>query len=131
MKSYTADAIRNLGLFGHGGAGKTTLAEAMLFISGAINRQGKVDDGTATTDYDPDETKRKMSVSAALAPLEWRDTKINAVDAPGYADFFGEVVQAMAVSECALVVVDGVAGVQVGTDAAWRAANANQLSRIV
>src|SRR3954452_13416651 len=124
MKSYTADAIRNIGLFGHGGAGKTTLAEAMLFISGAINRQGKIDDGTATTDYDPDETKRKMSVSAALAPLEWRDTKINLIDAPGYADFFGEVVQAMAASECGVVVVDGVAGIQVGTDAAWRQANA-------
>src|SRR5689334_20814784 len=118
MKSYTADAIRNIGLFGHGGAGKTTLAEALLFISGAVNRQGKVDDGTATTDYDPDETKRKMSVSAALAPIEWRDTKINVVDAPGYADFFGEVVQAMAVVESALVVVDGVSGIQVGTDAA-------------
>src|SRR5687768_10690512 len=118
MKSYTAETIRNVGLFGHGGAGKTTLAESMLFLSGAISRQGKVDDGTATTDYDPDEQKRKMSVSAGLAPLEWRDTKINALDAPGYADFFGEVVQAMAVTECAIVVVDGLSGIQVGTDAA-------------
>src|SRR5438067_13171180 len=118
MKTYTADAIRNVGLFGHGGAGKTSLAEAMLFLSGATNRQGKVDDGTAVTDYDPDEVKRKMSVSAALAPLEWRDNKINVIDAPGYADFFGEVVQAMSVSETAIVVVDGNSGIQVGTDAA-------------
>ncbi len=131
MKSYTAEAIRNVGLFGHGGAGKTTVTEALLFHSGAINRQGKVDDGTATTDYDPDETKRKMSVSAALAPLEWRDTKINLIDAPGYADFFGEVVQAMAAAESAIIVVDGLSGIQVGTDAAWRQANANRLPRMV
>src|SRR5581483_11832086 len=125
MKSYTADAIRNVGLFGHGGAGKTTLAEAMLFHAGAISRLGRVDDGSATTDYDPDEVKRKMSISAALAPLEWTDTKINVIDAPGYADFFGEVVQAMAVSDTALLVVDGVSGLQVGTDAARRQAAAD------
>src|SRR5947208_17188084 len=117
MKSYAPTAIRNVGLFGHGGAGKTSLAEALLFRSGAINRLGRVDEGTSTTDYDPDEVKRKMSVSAALAPVEWRDAKINLLDAPGYADFMGEVVQAMRVAETALIVVDAVAGVQVGTDA--------------
>jgi elongation factor G len=131
MKSYAADGIRNIGLFGHGGSGKTTLAEALLFTTGAVNRLGRVDDGTATTDFDPDEVKRKMSVSAALAPVEWRDTKINVIDAPGYADFFGEVVQAMRVVECAIVVVDAVAGVQVGTDAAWRQSETNALARMV
>src|SRR6266496_467799 len=130
MKSYAPTAIRNVGLFGHGGAGKTSLVEALLFRTGAVNRLGKVDDGSATTDYDPDEVKRKMSVSAAMAPLEWRDTKINVVDAPGYADFFGEVVQAMAAVESAIVVVDGVSGIQVGTDAAWRQANTDGLPRM-
>src|SRR5947207_8148007 len=126
MKSYSPDAIRNVGLFGHGGAGKTSLAEALLFQSGAIGRLGRVDDGSTTTDYDPDEIKRKMSVSAALAPLEWRDTKINVVDAPGYADFLGEVIQAMGAIECAIIVVDGVSGVQVGTDTALRQARSEE-----
>src|SRR5438477_6076909 len=120
MKSYAPDKIRNVGLFGHGGAGKTSLAEALLFHTGAVNRLGRVDDGSATTDYDPDEIKRKMSVSTALAPVEWQDAKINLLDAPGYADFFGEVVQAMSAADAALVVVDANAGIQVGTDAAWR-----------
>ncbi len=131
MKTYVPAAIRNVGLFGHGGAGKTSLVEALLFRTGAVNRLGRVDDGSATTDYDPDEVKRKMSVSAALAPLEWNETKINLVDAPGYADFMGEVIEAMRVVETAVVVVDAVAGVQVGTDAAWRAADRNELPRMV
>jgi elongation factor G len=131
MKSYAPDAIRNVALVGHGGAGKTSLAEATLFSAGAISRLGRVDDGSTTTDYDPDEVKRKMSVSAALAPAEWRDTKINLVDAPGYADFFGEVVQATRVVETALLVVDGLAGLQVGTDAAWRQANTMGLARMI
>jgi elongation factor G len=131
MKSYAPDAIRNVGLFGHGGAGKTSLAEAALFATGAINRLGRVDDGTTTTDYDPDEVKRKMSVSASLAPIEWRDSKINLIDAPGYADFFGEAVQAMRVAECALLVVDAVSGIQVGTEAAWRLADGNEMARMV
>src|SRR5438309_5394267 len=126
MKSYAPAAIRNVGLFGHGGAGKTSLAEALLVRSDAVNRLGRVDDGSATTDYDPDEVKRKMSVSAALAPVEWGDAKINIVDAPGYADFLGEVIQAMRVVESALIVIDGVAGVQVGTDSAWRQADRHE-----
>jgi elongation factor G len=131
VKSYSPDAIRNVGLFGHGGAGKTSLAEAALFLTGAVNRQGRVEDGSTVTDYDPDEIKRKMSVSTALAPVEWNDTKINFLDAPGYADFFGEVVQAMAAVETALILVDAVAGVQVGTDSAWRQADADQVARMV
>jgi len=131
MKSYAPDAIRNVGLVGHGGAGKTSLTEALLFQTGAISRLGKVEEGSTTTDYDPDEIKRKMSVSASIAPVEWRDTKINVVDAPGYADFFGEVVQSLRVVECAVLVVDAVSGVQVGTDAAWREADSEQLPRMV
>jgi len=131
MKSYSPADIRNVGLFGHGGAGKTSLAEALLFRVGAVNRLGRVDEGTSTTDYDPDEVKRKMSVSAALAPIEWRDAKINIVDAPGYADFMGEVIQAMRVVETAIIVVDAVAGVQVGTDAAWRQAERQEVPRMI
>jgi len=131
MKTYAPATIKNVGLFGHGGAGKTSLAEALLFRTGAVNRLGRVDDGSATTDYDPDEVKRKMSVSAALAPVEWQDAKINLVDAPGYADFMGEVIEAMRVVEAALIVVDAVAGVQVGTDSAWRAAERNELARFI
>src|SRR6266540_3978349 len=91
MKTYEPAQIRNVGLFSHGGAGKTSLAEAMLFKSGAISRVGSVEEGTATLDFDPDEIKRHISVSLAIAPVEWRDTKINLIDTPGYADFFGEV----------------------------------------
>lgn len=131
MKSYSPDAIRNVGLFGHGGAGKTSLTEALLFCSGVINRLGRVDDGSTTSDFDPDEIKRKMSVSAAIAPLEWKQAKVNVIDAPGYADFFGEVVQAMRVVECAILVADGVAGLQVGTEAAWKQADAEGLPRMV
>ncbi|HZK65941.1 MAG TPA: GTP-binding protein, partial [Chloroflexota bacterium] len=95
MKEYQAEQIRNIGLFSHGGAGKTSLAEAMLFQSGGINRLGRVEEGSTTTDYDPDEIKRRISVSSALAPCEWQGHKVNVVDAPGYADFIGEVVQTM------------------------------------
>lgn len=129
MATYAPAAIHNAGLFGHGGAGKTSLAEAMLFHTGAISRLGRVDDGSATTDYDPDEVKRKMSVSVALAPMEWRDAKLNILDAPGYADFFGEVVQALRAVETAVLVLDGVAGMQVGTDAAWRRAVSEGVAR--
>src|SRR6476620_5530522 len=120
MKAYDAARIFNVGLFAHGGAGKTSLAEALLFKAGAINRLGRVDDGNVTTDFDPDEVKRHMSVSLAVAPLEWRDAKINVLDAPGYADFFGEGAEASRVADGAVVLLGGVAGVQVGTDAVWK-----------
>jgi elongation factor G len=131
MKAYEPARIRNIGLFSHGGAGKTSLAEVLLFKAGAISRLGSVEEGTSTLDFDPDEVKRHMSVTLALAPLEWRDTKINLVDAPGYADFFGEVAAAMRAVDAALIVVDAVAGVQVGTDAVWKKANERDLPRLV
>src|SRR5437764_10043162 len=92
MKSYPAESIRNVGLFGHGGHGKTTLAEAMLVSTGTISRLGRVDDGTTTSDYDPEETHRHISVQLSLLPMEWKSTKINLIDAPGYPDFFGETL---------------------------------------
>lgn len=131
MKSYQPAQLRNVGLFSHGGAGKTSLAEALLYKTGAITRLGNVEEGTTTTDFDPDEVKRHMSVSLALAPVEWRECKINIIDAPGYADFFGEVAEAMRVSDAALVLVDAAAGVQVGTDLVWKKADTESLPRMV
>ena len=109
VKQYSADRIRNVGLFAHGGAGKTSLAEALLFDSKATTRLGRVDEGNTVTDYDPDEIKRRISVSLAVAPVEWRDTKINIIDAPGYADFIGEVKSALRVCDAAIIVVDASA----------------------
>ena len=128
MKDYQAEQIRNIGLFSHGGAGKTSLAEAMLFQSGAVNRLGKVEEGSTTTDYDPDEIKRRISVSTALAPCEWQGHKLNILDTPGYADFIGEVVQAMRVVDGALILLDAVSGLEVGTETAWREAEKNGVS---
>jgi elongation factor G len=130
MKEYQAEQIRNIGLFSHGGAGKTSLAEAMLFQSGAINRLGKVEEGSTTTDYDPDEIKRRISVSTALAPCEWQGHKLNILDTPGYADFIGEVAQGMRVVDGALILIDAVSGLEVGTETAWREAEKNGVSRM-
>ena len=120
MKDYAPAQLRNVGLFSHGGAGKTTLVEALLYRAGAITRMGSIDDGNTTTDFDPEELKRQMSVSLAVAPLEWQGHKINLLDSPGYADFYGEVAEAGRVADSALILVDGVAGPQVGTDAVWK-----------
>lgn len=120
MKEYAPAQLRNVGLFSHGGAGKTTLTEALLFRAGAITRMGTIEDGNTTTDFDPDELRRQMSVSVAVAPLEWDGHKVNLLDTPGYADFYGEVAEAARVSDGAIIVVDGVAGPQVGTDAVWK-----------
>jgi elongation factor G len=120
MKEYAPAQLRNVGLFSHGGAGKTTLSEALLFRAGAITRMGSVEDGNTTTDFDPEELKRQMSVSLAVAPLEWQGHKVNLIDTPGYADFYGEVAEAARVADSAVILVDGVAGPQVGTDAVWK-----------
>jgi len=122
MKEYAPAQLRNVGLFSHGGAGKTTLTEALLYRAGAITRMGSIEDGNTTTDFDPEELRRQMSVSLALAPLEWQGHKINLLDAPGYADFYGEVAEAVRVADGALILVDAVAGPQVGTDAVWKRA---------
>ena len=88
MKKYRVDQLRNVAIISHGGAGKTTLAEAMLFLGGAVDRFGRVDDGTSTMDYDPDEVKRKISINASVAPVEWNGHKINLIDTPGYSDLW-------------------------------------------
>jgi elongation factor G len=129
MKEYSPPQIRNVGLFSHGGAGKTTLSEAVLFRAGAITRMGSIEDGNTTTDFDPDELRRQMSVSLAVAPLEWQGHKVNLLDTPGYADFYGEVAEATRVADGALILIDGVAGPQVGTDAVWK--RTAQLPRLI
>ncbi len=131
MKSFPPAKIRNVALVGHGGAGKTTLAESLLFQAGAISRQGRVEDGTATTDFDPEEIKRKISVSMSLAPFEWEGHKINLLDCPGYADFAHEAIAALRVSDLAVFVVSAVEGVEVQTEIMWREAAALGLPRMI
>ncbi len=131
MKVYRAEQIRNVALISHVGAGKTSLIDAALFDSGAVTRQGKVDEGSSISDYDPDEIKRRMSLNAKVLPVEWKDTKINFIDTPGYADFVGEVKAGLRVADAALVVVTAEKGVEVGTELTWQYANERNLPRMV
>ncbi|HMB21900.1 MAG TPA: elongation factor G [Anaerolineales bacterium] len=129
MKEYTTEFLRNIALVSHGGAGKTMLAEAFLHATGATTRLGKVEDGTTASDYDEEEVRRKISIYASMVPVEHRDHKINIVDAPGYTDFVGETISALSVADGAIILVDAVAGVEVGTELAWRYANEFNLPR--
>lgn len=131
MRVYSSKQIRNVGVLSHGGAGKTSLVEAMLFDAGHTTRLGKIEDGTTVTDYLPIEIKRKVTVSTVLAPIEWKEHKLNILDAPGYADFIGEVKSAMRASDGLIMVVDGVAGVEVMTEVHWEAANEANLPKVV
>ena len=131
MKPTSPDNIRNVALISHGGAGKTSLAEAMLFDAGAIQRLGSVDAGTATLDHDPDEQKRKQSINLAIGTLEADDARITILDTPGYADFQADVVEALAAVDAAIVVIDASAGVEVGTEEVWRMAEERKLPRFV
>ena len=119
MKVYEGANIRNVAMVGHGHAGKTSLVSAMLYTAGATPRLGRVDDGTAPTDYDDEEIARKMSLSASLAHVEWGKTKINIVDTPGFNMFVHEAKLVLPVVDAAIVVVDGVAGVEVVTERVW------------
>ncbi len=119
MKIYTTDKIRNVALLGHGGAGKTTLAEAMAKVAGLTTRMGKIDDGSTISDYSKEEQKRKFSISTSVIPIEWDDCKINILDAPGYFDFVGEVEEALSAAASAIIVINGKAGVEPGTKRAW------------
>ncbi len=131
MKRYATGQIRNVALVGHGGAGKTSLAEALLHRAGAINRLGRVEDGTTACDFMPEEQRRGLSLSLSVAPFEWRDHKVNLIDAPGYADFLGDVSAALRVADLAVFVVSAADGVQVQTEVAWRMAAAHDLPRMV
>jgi elongation factor G len=131
MKVYDAASIRNVALVGHGGCGKTQLAAALLFVAGAVNRLGKVDDGSTVTDFDEEEIARKHTLSSSLAHAEWQKAKINIIDTPGFANFLTDARAALRVTEAAVVVVDAVHGVEVQTEKLWAEAAALGLPRIV
>ena len=131
MPNVPTERVRNVALVGHGGAGKTTVAEALLFVAGATTRMGRVEDGNTVCDFDPEEHKRGLSVSLALAPFEWEDHKVNLIDAPGYADFVGDVAAALHAADLAIFVVSAVEGVEVQTEIAWRMAEAIGIPRAV
>ena len=131
MKEYSAEAIRNVALVSHGGAGKTMLTEAFLYHTGATTRMGKVEDGTTASDFDDEEIRRGISLYTSMIPVEYKDTKINFLDTPGFLDFIGEVISALRVADSALVLVDSVAGVEVGTEITWQYCDKFSLPRIV
>ncbi|MGE0555038.1 MAG: elongation factor G [Gemmatimonadales bacterium] len=131
MKTYGSDAIRNVAFVGHGSAGKTTLVDALAFVSGSSRRHGSIKDGSTLTDTSPDEIERAHSISLGVGYAEWMDTKINLLDAPGYLDFFGEAVAALSVADAAVVVLSGTAGVEVGTERVWEHCDQLHLPRIL
>ena len=130
MDVYRTDRIRNVVLLGHGGSGKTTLAEAMAYLAGMTNRLGRVEDGNTVSDFDKEEIKRHFSISTTLIPVPWDKVKINVLDTPGYFDFVGEVEEAVSAADAAIIVVSGKAGVQVGTQKAWNLCEKYKLPRM-
>lgn len=131
MKTYDTENLRNVCLLGHGGAGKTSLAEALLFTSGALSRMGKVPEGNTVSDYLPEEIKHKVSISTGLVPVEWQGVKVNLLDTPGYSDFFGEVKSALRVVECGVMVLCGVGGLEVQAEIIWDHLEEQKLPRLI
>jgi elongation factor G len=131
MKVYGSNAIRNVAFVGHGASGKTSLVDALAFVSGATRRHGSIKDGTTLTDYSPDEIERKHSISLGLGYAEWLDTKINLLDTPGYLDYFGEVVTGLHAADAAVVVLSGTGGVEVGTEKVWEVCDQLHLPRLL
>ena len=131
MNVYTTDKIRNVVLLGHGGCGKTSLAEAMAYLSGMTTRMGKVAEGNTISDYDKEEIKRQFSINTSVIPVIWEDTKINILDTPGYFDFAGEVEEAVSAADAAIIVVSGKAGIETGTKKAWDICEKYHLPRMV
>lgn len=129
MKEYKTQNLRNVGIVGHSGAGKTTLTESLLFYTNTIDRAGKIEEGSTISDYDLEERKRKISISTSVAPCEWKDIKINLLDMPGYFDFIGEMIEGLKAADIALITVCGVSGIQVGTEKAWDYVNKNKMPR--
>ena len=129
MKQYQAKNILNVAIAGHSGSGKTTVAEAMLYLSGASDRLGRVTEGNTICDHDPEEIKRQTTVSTAVAPIEWKNYKINLVDTPGLFDFEGALCEAMRAADSILITVSGKGGVNVGTEKAEKAATKNGLAK--
>ncbi len=131
MKTYGTGEVRNIVILGHSGCGKTTVTESALFFSGATKRFGNTADGNTVSDYDPEEIKRKVSIQTSIIPVEWKDTKINFIDTPGYFDFVGEVKSSIAAADAALIVVSGKAGPEVGTEKAWDYCEETNLPRFI
>jgi elongation factor G len=131
MRKFRTDQIRNVAVLGHSGSGKTSLCEALLFKTKAVSRLGRVEDGTTTSDWDPEEHRRQISINLSVIPVEYENYKINLIDTPGYLDFVGEAVSALHVAEAGLILVDAVAGAEVGTELAWDRLNELQKPRIL
>lgn len=131
MNIYTTDKIRNVVLMGHGGCGKTSLAEAMAYLSGITSRMGKIEDGNTVSDFGKEEQKRKISISTSVIPIEWEGFKINVIDSPGFFDFEGEVEEAVSAAGAAVIVVNGKSGVEVGTQKAWDLCEKYKLPRMI
>ena len=131
MDRENSDAIRNVAFVAHSGAGKTSLTEAMAYVTGQSSRLGRVEEGNTISDFDPDEVDRSMSINLAVVPCEWRGATINAIDTPGYPDFVGDVVSGLRAADAAIVVVDGTAGVEVGTEIVWRLVERQGRPRLV
>ena len=131
MKGYTSENIRNVALLGHGGCGKTTFLEAALLATGVISRMGKVEDGNTVSDYDKMEVERGYSINTSVVPILWKENKINFIDTPGYFDFVGEVNAALRAAEAAVIMVDAGSGIQVGTEAAWKACERYKTPRFI
>lgn len=131
MVENMAKDLRNVALVGHSGTGKTSLAEAILFSGKVISRMGRVEDGNTVCDFDAEEIRRSISVSLAMAPVQWKGKKVNILDTPGYTDFLGEVTEGLRVADGVVVVLDAVSGVEVGTELAWKMADSRQLPRVV
>ncbi|MGD8726962.1 MAG: GTP-binding protein, partial [Gemmatimonadales bacterium] len=130
MKVYKGDAIRNVAVVGHGASGKTTLVDALAFVAGSSSRHGSVPQGTALTDYTPDEIDRQYSISLALAHADWKGIKINLIDTPGYLDFIGDAMAGISAADAALIVVSATAGVEVGTEKTWEYATERGIPRM-
>ncbi len=131
MTIYKSDKLRNIALLGHGGSGKTSVVDAMLFDTGVVNRLGRVDEGTSVSDWDEEERRRGMSINTAVIPCEWQGYKLNMMDTPGYMDFVGEVISALSVADGAVIVLDSVGGVEVGTEQVWLRVDERQIPRLV
>ncbi|WP_416197306.1 MAG: elongation factor G [Sporanaerobacter sp.] len=131
MKVYQTDQIRNVALIGHGSSGKTTLTEAILFVTGVTKRQGRVEDGNTVSDFDKEEIARKVSIGASVIPTEWKNIKYNFLDTPGYFDFAGEMYGALRASEAAIILVDASAGVEVGTEKAWQYTEKHKIPKMI
>ena len=131
MQEYQSADLRNIAVIGHGRTGKTSLLDAALFNAGGARRFGKVDDGTSALDYEPEESKRKLSISSALAAVEWRGCKMNFIDTPGYPDFVGEMISALNAADSALIVVSAPSGMETGTEKSWLAVEDLGLPRAI